>query len=989
MASVLATSAYGQGQYYPVNPAGAPYGSTYTGITVHSSPNLQFLQNTLQTIYGPTVTLQVPIPTGSTAPTTAQYTNTVLTCAQAIVTGGAGVPAGVTVGSLAAEAVGWRPADLAATTTAVSQGIITSSATPAAAVANLNSVTDALAKVQPSLINSIVPSIFNAAGASTNTTIASSIPQLTATAVADVPTDLTRVNSIVNAGLAALSASTLTAAQKTTAFTDPSTGIVAALLAAPVATNNPALIDIEVKNLTFGGFSGMASLTAVLNASVAALQSKSNATNATMASLVDGALRSQGGNASTIASVVGGLNPGTQSYTDQVVAGYNNSSSLTAFQGYVTANPSFADAIASGATVRGALTSPVIVQWALVDGTAAPSSVVAAAVYANQSNAIATVLGAINTTARTPYGAATFADIAMGGATAAPVEQVGNVVANILNYTSTSNTTLNSTTVDSVVNAAIAGANSAGKTGAFADIVYKAEAVAYVTPGISGALVTQAVDSINTAGGSSYIAVIAALAGDLHGANRSAIQTAGFAEVGATSGDVTAAQSGASLVQAIQTGGATKTYTNTLSAFNTASTNASPTNSVIADLYAAVLANPNEADAGLAVAIKQSSVSDSLLVSVASDAYRTSHSTFLGLNPALQEVRKVVTHVKSEALAGNIGDLFDFVGHEIVTNTAMTQDIAVAATVIDPDHAHYIAGSVAFNNPLQASASVGSIFTYAQITNPHPLALPSLTNPSGALGTKAFPGSIGVVIDQPAAAAAITASLATGILEANLSTTDTKNALISTISAAVIASVVQNNTVLRGPVNPFNGAGDTAKTFQQSDGGVGTSRSEQTYGAAGAITGYIAEVTNNGDSTISAVTAAVLTAAVGGNARPYALEMAQAAGQALRWVGGTNVSSAAGGSMAAGNPIFDIASAINTTVAGLGGITLTNLENAVAFGITQAAAGVIGAGALGLNATNMNNSNGTVVVKAIGNNNSDFYIHRSATGAPVTDIFNL
>jgi len=892
----------------------------------------------------------------------------------------------VTINTLAAEAVGWRPSDYAATTTALSQGIINYSATPGAAVATLNTVTDALAKAQPSLINSIVPSLFNAAGASTNTTIASSIPQLTATAVADVPTDFTRVNSIVNAGLAAISASTLTATQKTTAFTDPSTGMIAALLGAPVANSNPALIDIEVKNLTFGGFSGMASLTAVLNAAVAALPTK---TNATIGSLVDGALRSQGGNASTIASIVAAANSATANYTNQVVAGYSNSSTLAAYQAYVTANGSFADAIASGATVRGALTSPVIVQWALVDGSASPSSVVAAAVYANQSNAIATVLGAINTTARTPYGSATFADIAMGGATAAPIEQIGTVVANVLTYTSASTTALNSATVNSVVNAAITGATSAGKTGAFADIVYKAEAVARNTAGISAALVTQAVDSVNTAGGSSYVAVVAALAGDAFGVNRSAIQTAGFAEVGNTGGDVTAAQSGAGLVQAIQTGGAGKSYTNTLSAFNTASTNSSPTNSVISDLYAAVLANPNEADAGLAVAIKQSSVSDSLLVSVASDAYRTSHSTFLGLNPALQEVRKVVTHVKQEALAGNIGDLFDFVGHEIVTNTSLTRDIAIGATVIDPDHAHYIAGSVAFSNPLQASASVGSIFTYAQITNPQPLALPSLVNPSGALGTKAFPGSIGVVIDQPAAAAAITAALATGILEANLSTTDTKNALTSTISAAVIASVVQNNTVLRGPVNPFNNTGDTAKTFQQSDGGVGTSRSEQTYGAAGAITGYIAEVTNNGDSTISAITAAVLTAAVSGNARPYALEMAQAAGQALRWVGGTNVTSAAGGSMAAGNPIFDIASAINTTVAGLGGITLTNLENAVAFGITQAASGVIGAGALGLNATNMNNSNGTLVVKAIGNNNSDFYIHRSATGTPVTDIFNL
>jgi hypothetical protein len=68
---------------------------------------------------------------------------------------------------------------------------------------------------------------------------------------------------------------------------------------------------------------------------------------------------------------------------------------------------------------------------------------------------------------------------------------------------------------------------------------------------------------------------------------------------------------------------------------------------------------------------------------------------------------------------------------------------------------------------------------------------------------------------------------------------------------------------------------------------------------------------------------------------------------------------------------------------------LAQLENAVAFGINQAAAGVIGAGALGLNATGLNPGTGSLVIKATGNANSDFYIHRSATGTPVTDIFNL
>lgn len=986
LASVLTGTVYGQGQYYPVNPQGAPYGSTYTGITVHSSTDLQFLQSSLQSIYGPTVTLQVPLPTGSTSPTTAQFSAAVSAAVQGVVTGNPGVPAGVTLATVTNEAVAWRPADRNATTTASAQAVVNYSVTPAAAVSNLNQLTDALTKAQPTLIDTIAPSIFNAAGASTDPTVASSISQLVATAVGDIPTDTTRAGSLINSGLTSLSLSTLTAAQKTTAFTDPSTGIVALLLGAPVANNNPVLIDAEIKGLTYGGFASMASLTQVLNAAVVALPTQ---TNATLGALVGGALRSQGGSATTIGSVVAAASPGTAAYTNAVIGGYSNSATLAAFQGYVSANPTLADAIASGAAVKATLTPPVIVQWALRNGSATPSSVVAATVGANQSYAVATVTGAINTTTHTPYGTATFADIALGGATAAPVAQVGNVVQAILQNSASSITALNTGVVTSVVDGAIQGATAGGNTGAYADIVYKAESVARNTSGASSLLVQQAVTSIKNAGGSSFIAVVAALAGDVYGANRSALQTAGFSALSSSGGDVTAATSGANLIQAIQTN-ASKTFTNTISAFYTASTNASPTNSVIADLYGAVLSNPNEADAGLAAAIKQSNVSDSILTGVASDALRTSNTTFFGLNPALQLVRTTVIHIKQEALAGNLNDLFDFVGHQIVTNTSMTKDIAIAATVVDPDHAHFIAGSVAFNNPLNASASVGAIFTYAQITNPTPLALPSLSNPTGALSSKTFPGQpVGAVVDQPAAAAAITAALTTGILEANLSATDTQNALVSSVTAAVAASLTQNGTNLRGPVNPFNAPGDTTKNFQQSDGGVGTVKSgvQQTVGAAGAITGYIAEVTNSGDSTISAITKAVLTAAVGGGARPYALEIAQAAGQALRWVGGLNVSTAAGGSLVAGNPIFDIANAMASTVTGFA--TLAQLENAVTFGINQAAAGVIGAGAVGLNATNLNNANGTLVIKATGNNNSDFYIHRSATGAPVTDIFNL
>ena len=78
------------------------------------------------------------------------------------------------------------------------------------------------------------------------------------------------------------------------------------------------------------------------------------------------------------------------------------------------------------------------------------------------------------------------------------------------------------------------------------------------------------------------------------------------------------------------------------------------------------------------------------------------------------------------------------------------------------------------------------MFEYAQITNPHPVTVPTVANPNGAtLGTKAFPGpTLGVIIDQPAVAAAITASLTTGIIEANLSAAATKSDLIATVTGS-------------------------------------------------------------------------------------------------------------------------------------------------------------------------------------------------------------
>ncbi len=986
---LAAGSVYGQGQYFPVNPPGAPYGATYTGITVHSNPDLIYLQDTLQNTYGMNVTLQVPIPTGSVAPTPTQYAAAATTCINGILNGSA--PAGVTLATLSNEAVAYSTVNQATTTKAIALAIVQFNG-GAAAPANLNTVVNALAVSQPSLIDSIMPNILSQAG--TTVAAAAAIPQLVATAITDIPTDLTRISSIVGAGASSIVAANLSATQKTTLFINSPTSYVNAVLNAQSANGNPAVIEVILKNLAYGNYSslvppsgGLTSLDQVLNAAVAALPSQ---TNDTLAAVTDGALAVQGGSAAAIKTRMASAAPSFSSYTGAVVDGYTNGTTLAAFQAYVTGNPGYADAAASGAVTRGSLSGASLLQYALTYGSADPTNTVAEAIYANVSVAASTALGAINLTTRVPYGSATFGNIAYGVGEATPLASIGSVVQTVVTYSGPSSATLTSSIVNSIVDQAIQGASHSGNSGAFASIVYNAEYVARNTSGASAPLVTQAIDSIQAVGGLPYIAAIATAAADT-GVNRTAIQSAAVTALNAPAGGggvyTSAASAGMTLVQSVQTTPSTY-FTTILSSYKAAAAASSDT--VIADLYAAILTNPSEADAGLAAAIKQSAVSDTLLTTNAINALSVTNSS---LTPNLQMVDAVVTHIQAEAAIGGatgVSDLFDFVSHQIVIAPSLYRDIAIAATVIDPDHAHFTAHAVAFTAPMTASGAVAPIFEYAQITNPHPLALPTPGNASGALTTKAFPGSpVGAIIDQPAAAAAITAGLTTGILEANLSTANTQTALSSTVAAAVAASLAQNGTLLRGPTSPFfsNGVA-TAGSFQQSDGGVGTSTNAQTVGAAGAITGYIAEVTLPTDTTISAVTKAVLAAAVGGGARPYALAMAQAAGQALAWVANANFNSGnVNNATYTAQAAADIANAMAASVSGFA--TLAQLTNAATFGINQAEAGVIGAGALGLNATNLNAGNNTLTVKATGNNNSDFYLHRSAAGTPVTDIFNL
>jgi len=1044
-----------QGDYYPVFPVGAPYGSTYTGTPVLLVNELNFVDATLKGIYGPSLTLQIPFNTGDASPDSVQLKAAVLQVAQYVLANTA--PPGITLQSLSREIVAYRPADRVFTVDAIAGAIVADgSLSVAGKVARLNDVTVALAQAQPTLIDSLIQPIL--AQARTDASVAQqAIPLVTVSAITAIPRDSVRVAAIIGTAIGNIGQATvLSNAQKNALYTDPSTGLIKAVLSSSVVDNNPALIDAAVKKFTETNSLNYATLDQVLTSAVAGLLTKNNST---VSALAAGALRSQAGSALQIQTRLNSelvSTPLLAAQTNEFVDGYLQGGSLVNLTAELTGNVR-ADAVAGGAVIRAVLSTAVIVKESLISEAATGGSlttakdVVMAVVAANLDQAVNTVVGAIQKAGDpapyTPWGDGTLADVAGGAIAAARIEAVGTITQNVIQKSAASVSALNVATVNSIVNASIVDASATGKSGAFADIVYKAEFVARSTVGASGPLVRQAIQSIDsvTAGPSierpHYIAVVAALAGATN-TQRNEIRDAAFlnptGEMYLVGGDVLAATYGANLVRDVL-GNTARAYTTTLTAFNSAALGLNPgavptgtvDASVLAGLYAAVLVNTNESSAGLAAAIKQSDVSATTLTNAAIDAVRGVNAT---KEPSLKLVGIIADYAKTSALDGT-SDPLDYIGRQVIANPTLVKDIATAWTVVDPNHAHYVSHAVAFNSPASITTSISSIFTYAQITNPTPFVQPTLGNPTGAIGVKAYlSGNQGVIIDQTAAAAAITAGLVTGILEAKLDAAERKSRLVSAVSAAVLAAVAQDNTYLRGPTNPFNYAGDSSadtfadlggapnsstvglnspapspaasnaidstEGFRQSNGlgGLKTGLGARTVGAAGAITAYIAQTTQAGDtsivkygdgetaSTSGSVAFAVLQAATSGQARQYGLEIAQAAAQALRWVAGSSINVA--------QAAADIANAIAPSVVGVhdfGGLTLAQtfakLQTAALFGISEAANGTIGAGALGLNATGLDA--GSITVKAAGNNNADFYMHRSATGTPVTDIFNL
>ena len=436
-------------------------------------------------------------------------------------------------------------------------------------------------------------------------------------------------------------------------------------------------------------------------------------------------------------------------------------------------------------------------------------------------------------------------------------------------------------------------------------------------------------------GAPTYIAVVGAMAGNgsLNAAN---IRTAGLAadllyNANANNGPITA---GAALVTALfpYTLNELAAYAATRNALATAGT----ADRDRALLYAATLAHPSDVVGALATVITKSALAPAAtLTQDAISAARTKQAN-------LAVAGEVAGFIKTNGLAT---DIQAYIGAKVLENPSFVADIATAGTVSIPKFSHFVAHAIAFNAPQQAYLAAAGILQHSLIT--------ATTGTAGvdklALG------------DRPAAVAAISAALTTGIVEnRDLSVADKRIALTNAVRSTVKAL---------GPTyTAYNAQSPTAAaSFRTSNGGVGTFTTGPAKGVAGAVTGFVAQLVNAGDTVVSLDITKALTAisaAVGSGG--FKLDIAQAAAQAFGWVSGQVAP--AGVATAIANAVF----------AGYGpGYNLAQITNAANFGLAQANGGGIGAvpgaGAAGLRWTT----------------SDPFYSHKSASGDPVSPILSL
>ena len=943
-----AGSVIAQGPYYPevnVN-GGAPFNPN--GVPIVSSAEL----NLIETYMPAGKTLVLPPPTGKTTASSADYQAAVQAAAAAVGAAG-GTLGSVTISSLGAQVALYRAAgtsQVSAALTGFSAGIVASSVNKQA---DLESLAFSVAKANPSQLSAanFLPIFHAAAGSDTLVGgIGAILNQVIAGAKAGSPPAAQLLpggvtNVVTNAVGELFNSSAPSAA------TPAARGTLIynlATLVVPSVAGSSANLDAAAAALTAAGYQAPGVVT--LQNMVLTIRNAAGGgaiTDVSAGAIAQGALRNSGNvNGAGYVAIKAGL-PGN-AYATNLVDSYSNFSSAANATVRATTDPDPVAVAAAGA-LKFPASAPQITKDVL---NAVPLSagdvqkVVGRAVGAVQS-AAAAIAGAAVTAVGPNVNAG---NVTYGAVFSAQVGSAGAVARQVL-----STATFAGTNIQQVANNSIQAAADASPSSpqdAYADIANNLGGLLRTgTAANNQTAIDTLVQKIAALGGPTYIAVVGQMAGSLKSFNAQILSQAQTTATTFAPGDLPAINIGASLVNTLGAIPLTN-YQAILASTASATTDAQR----LSVLYAAVLANSGDAAGGLAVLINGSpNALAPALTAAAVSANRVNQT-------AMTVASAVAVHTKA-----NTNDIQAYIGQQLLSNPSAAKEITSAATVVAPQFSHVIAHALAFNQPTTVYGNVDNIFLHAKIT---------LLN-----------GAVNFVNDRPAAVAAITAGLTTGILENTLNNTlnpaDTKTAL-----KAMIARVVAN--AVNTPYNDVRTIGAAAGQvtlgsnkgldFRRTNGTAAGFTNTGVPGVAGGITGFVAQMVKSGDLTIdadgsgqvAAVIQQAVTSAAGLTGSAYILDIAQSAGQAYGWVSGQASSAAA---------VLAIRTAIAATGLPFGAAgypSLAQLDFAAGFGISEAngGAGRPGAGAEGLR-------------DKAGNPLAPYYDHHSASGTPVSNIFNL
>ena len=932
-----AGSVLAQGPYYPqVAPLG---GSPFipNGFPVISNPELNLIEGNMPV----NRTLVIPPVAPKITASLADYKSAVRAAATQVANGFGG---SVTIASLAAEVAKYRqaaPSQVADGLGSLAAGIIASGS--GTKLSQLQALAFNAAKVDPAGATSggTLAQAFTAAAA--DNTLVAGVGSIASNAISGSVAGGPPPAALQSTGVKTLVANAVSAianapvANPATATNAMKGGLISGLATTvgsnPVIAASPANIDQASSSLlalAVQPFVTPSSMTGTLMAAIAA--SKVN-----YGAIAQGGLRTNPAASAAIKAALGASAP-TKPYTDDLIDAFN--AFATPGNAFVLAGVTYAgnpDAVAAAGATKFPANAPAIVKDVL---SASGSVGVAAQNIIGRGVAAAIGTAVQNIASNAVFvGGPALSDVAYGATFSAPIESAGVIAKAVALAPALGGlTAANATSIGGAAILAAAAASPANPQNAYSDIAYNLAATGG-NAAFQNAAIAAEVTAIPAAG-PTYIAIVSAAAGVPAGAVRNGLVTAGTGASGAD--DDAATNDGVALLNSF-TNVPLANYKSTLDKIALPLAGGEdPDKRNLALIYAASLGNPGDSAASLAALIANTATSPTDLTGAAISANRSKQTGLTIASDVAVAMKAVVTP-----------DIQVTLGLQILNNPAYAKEITASATVVIPQFSHNIAHAVAFNQPKTAFDSVAGIFVHSQIT---------------------VPGKL-TVGDRPAAGAAITAALTTGILESTqLSAAERKAALQGAIVESVKALV---NPLYNGPL----------ANFAQSNGGVGTSTLVTPKGVAGGITGFVAQMVNPGVNAIDADTlnalfqasynAGILTGTT------YTLDIAQAAGQAFGWV--TGVPTSAAGAVVAGQ----IATAIFN---GYPVLPLANITNAVNFGIDQAKGGDIvnGHDALG------NPLGGAVpgvgaggLRDHAGNPSDPYYTHHSASGRPVSNIFSL